>query len=144
MAAKRIFISYSRRDDQFAEKIENRLEVEGLEVVRDVHSLSAGRTQSQLEAEIAKADALLLIFSENSAGSDWVEWEVDLARQREKAEKIDLMCPISLDDAWRTATWSGPLMLQIRDYNILDFSNPRRFDEAFGKLVKGLRDWYGM
>lgn len=142
MAASKVFISYSRKDDKFAAKIEKRLEAEGLEVVRDVHSLNAGRTQKQLEAAIAKVDALLLIFSENSAGSDWVEWEVDLSRQREKAEKIDLMCPISLDDAWRDADWSGPLMLQIRDYNILDFSNPRKFNEAFDKLAKGLRDWY--
>ena len=125
MPARNIFISYSIKDAKFAKKLEGRLQASGFTVFRDVHDVVAGRLDKQLKENIDKTDALLLIFSKHSAGSDWVEWEVQTARDRERRERIDLLCPISLDDTWRTATWNGPLMLQIKDYAILDFSSPR-------------------
>ncbi len=143
MPAKNIFISYSTKDAKFAEKLESRLQATGFNVFRDVHEVVAGRLDKQLKESIDKTDALLLIFSKHSAGSDWVEWEVQTARDRERREGIDLLCPISLDDAWRTATWSGPLMLQIKDYAILDFSRRRQFDAIFDRLRRGLQTHYG-
>ncbi len=143
MTANNIFISYSTKDAKFAEKLEGQLQAAGFDVFRDVHDIVAGRLDRQLKESIDKTDALLLIFSKHSAGSDWVEWEVQTARDRERREGIDVLCPISLDDAWRTATWNGPLMLQIKDYAILDFSKPRKFDGMFSRLLTGLRTYYG-
>ena len=138
MPARYIFISYSSQDAKFAEKLENRLKVAGFEVYRDVPGIIAGPLEVQLRDKIDKADALLLIFSKNSAGSDWVEWEVQTARDREKKDGINLLCPISLDEDWTKATWRGPLMNQIKDYAILDFSKPRRFEAMFERLREGL------
>ena len=143
MPASNIFVSYSTRDAKFAEKLERRLQAASFKVFRDVHGVVAGRLDKQLKENIDRTDALLLIFSKHSAGSDWVEWEVQSARERERTEGIDLLCPISLDDAWRTATWNGPLMLQIKDYAILDFSKPRKFDSMLDRLIAGLINHYG-
>ena len=143
MPATKIFISYSTKDAEFAEKLERRLQASGLNVFRDVHDVVAGRLDKQLKESIDKTDALLLIFSKHSAGSDWVEWEVQTARDRERRDDIDLLCPISLDDAWRKASWSGPLMHQIKDYAILDFSKARHFDKMFERLFTGLTNYYG-
>ena len=143
MPAKNVFFSYSTQDARFAEKLERRLQAVGFNVFRDVHDVVAGRLDKQLKESIDKTDTLLLIFSEHSAGSDWVEWEVQIARDREKRDSIDLLCPISLDDAWRTATWNGPLMHQIKDYAILDFSKPSKFDAMFDRLQRGLQTYYG-
>ena len=146
MAASKVFISYSTKNKKFVEKLEQALRNEGFEVLRDVHSLGGGPIQQQIEALIEEADALLLVFSNQAIGSDWVEWEVQCARANEKKKDKHIICPIALDKAWTKAKWPGPLMQQVRDYLVLDFSVAKKsqpdFDKEFAKLVKGLRDWY--
>ncbi len=56
-----------------------------------------------------------------------------------------MLCPVSLDDAWKTASWSAVLMNQVKKYNILDFSaweNESTFEAQFDKLLRGLRIFY--
>ena len=53
----------------------------------------------------------------------------------------DVLCPVTLDDAWETCDWPAPLRNQITNYNILDFSgwaNEAALAEQFGKLYAGL------
>ena len=85
---------------------------------------------------------VLLVLSERSVESDWVEWEVSKARELEKAEKRDVLCPVALDESWKTCDWPGPLRRQVEDYNILDFSKGSKFDEQFEKLVRGIVEFY--
>ena len=42
---------------------------------------------------------LLLILSEHSVGSNWVEHEVETALAREQEQKRTMLFPIRLDDA---------------------------------------------
>ena len=60
----------------------------------------------------------------------------------EKETQRDVLCPIALNDSWKTCDWEGPLRKQIQKYNILDFSEWRseeRLKEQFGKLKDGLQ-----
>jgi hypothetical protein len=62
-----------------------------------------------------------------------VEHEARLARELEKELGRDVLCPVALDDAWKTCRWPERLREQIKEYNILDFSAWQ--DEAFFKLT---------
>ncbi len=137
-----VFISYSHADTRFVEKLDAGLDEKRIRYWRDVHDMKAGRIERQVEKAIRINPLVLLVLSENSVESDWVEWEVSKARELEKKEKRDVLCPIALDAAWKTCDWPGPLRRQVMGYNILDFSDPRAFDEQFEKLVGGIVENY--
>lgn len=143
MSARHVFISYAHQDKTFVERLEQRLKQEGIATWRDEKSSIAGRLERQIRDAIFEKDALLLVFSQHSCGSDWVEWEASRAREVEKQQGRDVLCPIALDDAWKTATWRRPLQFQIQDYNILNFSDSGRFDEMVNRLIAGLKSYYG-
>ncbi len=86
-----------------------------------------------------------LLLSEHSTKSDWVEHEVRVARKLEIETGRDVLCPVALDDAWKTCRWPARLREQIEEYLILDFStweDRATFDEQFDKLLRGLRIFY--
>lgn len=88
---------------------------------------------------------MLLILSEHSRSSDRVEHEVRTARQLEKDMERDVLCPIALDDSWKSNRWPKRIMEQITEYNILDFSeweNDVKFEGMFRKLIDGLELFY--
>ena len=141
----RVFISYARTDSAFVDALEPLLDRKRIRYWRDIHHLKAGRIETQIDLAIHRYPIVLLVLSEGSVESDWVEWEVSKARELEKQEKRDVLCPVALDDAWRTCTWPGPLRRQIEDYNILDFSewkNDAAMKRQFQKLIDGLGMFY--
>jgi hypothetical protein len=77
--------------------------------------------------------------------SDWVQHEVRKARELEKELGRDALCPIALDDSWKSSRWPQRVMEQVMEYNILDFSqweDEGTFNAKFGKLLSGLDLFY--
>lgn len=90
-------------------------------------------------------DVVLIVLSEHSTNSDWVEHEARKAREKEKKTGKDALCPIALDDSWKSCRWPERLREQIMEYNILDFSNwtdDAFLQKMFGKLLGGLNLFY--
>ena len=140
-----LFISYSHNDAPFVDKIENHLNKKGIRFWRDVHDATAGRLEKQIDRAMRLKPTVLLILSERSVISDWVEHEVRAARDLEKEMGRDILCPIALDDSWKKSPWPKRLMEQVMEYNILDFSaweDNRRFEAIFRKLIDGLQLFY--
>jgi hypothetical protein len=140
-----LFISYSRANGPFVERLEGTLNEKGVRFWRDVHDATAGRLEKQIDRAMRLNPTVLLVLSADSVQSDWVEHEARLARELEKELGRDVLCPVALDDAWKTCRWPERLREQIMEYNILDFSAWQ--DEAFfrrmsGKLVEGLDLFY--
>lgn len=141
----RLFMSYSHADTAFVEALEPQLDERGIRYWRDVHDMMAGRMETQIDRAIRLNPTVLLALSKNSVESDWVEWEVAKARKLEKELGRDVLCPVALDEAWRSCSWSGPLRQQIERYHILDFSGWRdvaTFERQFAKLLDGLKLFY--
>ncbi|MCH8046689.1 MAG: toll/interleukin-1 receptor domain-containing protein [Planctomycetes bacterium] len=136
-----VFISYSHDDSKFADKMYTRLEDDGANVWLDRHDALAGDLQKQIDRAMRLNDVVLLILSESSVESDWVEHELKQARQKEKQEGRDVLCPVALDDTWKEKTDSDVLWGQLTKKNILDFSKwkTKAFEQPFAKLVKGLK-----
>ncbi len=80
-----IFISYSRNDVVYVQKLVDALERQGFNPWIDVDELRAGtRWQERLHKQIESCDAYLLILSPNSRKSKWVEDELTLAKNLDK------------------------------------------------------------
>jgi uncharacterized protein YjbI with pentapeptide repeats len=140
-----LFISYSHTDGNFVDKIERHLNKKGVRFWRDVHDAPAGRLEKVIDRAIRQNPTVLLVLSEHSLSSDWVEHEVRTARGLEKEMGRDVLCPVALDDSWKSSRWPKRVMEQIMEYNILNFSewkDDSKFDGMFRKLIDGLELFY--
>jgi uncharacterized protein YjbI with pentapeptide repeats len=140
-----LFISYSSSDSAFVNKIEEKLRELGIRFWRDTHEMVAGRMETQIDQAIRHNPTLLLVLSEASVESDWVQHEARKARELEREIRRDVICPIALDGSWKTCNWPERLREQIREYHVLDFSSWRDeefFVRQFEKLFRGLRLFY--
>ena len=88
-------------------------------------------------------DIVLLVLSKSSVDSDWVEYELEKAQQKEKDEKRDVLCPVALDKSWE-AKLDDVLWRQVKKKNVLDFSKwkTKAFAPVFQKLLDGLKKYY--
>jgi hypothetical protein len=140
-----LFISYSRADATFVDRIETQLNKKGIRFWRDIHNMKSGRIEKQIDRAIRQNPTVLLVLSEHSLNSDWVEHEVRTARLLEKDMGRDVLCPVALDDSWKSSRWSKRIIEQIIEYNILDFSaweDDVQFEGMFRKLIDGLELFY--
>jgi uncharacterized protein YjbI with pentapeptide repeats len=140
-----LFISYSHGDSSFFDKLEKHLNRKGIRFWRDAHDLKSGRMEKQIDRAIRQNPTVLLILSEHSLKSDWVEHEVRTARELEKEMGRDVLCPVALDDSWKNSPWPKRVMEQVMEYNILDFStwqDDSKFGSTFNKLIDGLELFY--
>jgi hypothetical protein len=147
------FLSHSWKDSRFVDTLRDRLIAEGVNAWLDRHDMVAGTIQDQLWRAIQVHHVVILVLSADSVKSDWVENELDMARQKERDEGRAVLCPIALDDAWKAKvdakgspgnSFRG-LWRTLTGKLIVDFSGweTRAFDGAFQKLVRGLKTNYG-
>lgn len=82
----RIFISYSRRDDETMRKIAFRLRDQGFKVWVDNEKLVPGTSawEEGIENAIKNALAMIVILSPDSKSSEWVRREITYADQFQK------------------------------------------------------------
>jgi uncharacterized protein YjbI with pentapeptide repeats len=140
-----LFISYSHVDSRFVGKLGNYFTAKGIRYWQDIHEMKAGRIEKQIDRAIRQNPTVLLVLSEHSLRSDWVEHEVRTARELGRGMGRDMLCPVALDDSWKNSPWPKRIMEQIMEYNILDFSeweDDRKFDDMFRKLIDGLELFY--
>ena len=144
------FISYSTKDQQFAERLHADLQAKAVRYWFAPHDIKGGRKiHEQLDEAIRLHDKLLLILSEHSMSSNWVKTEIANAREREKREGKQLLFPITLVPFEAIKKWKLfdadigiDSAREIREYFIPDFSNWKEHDSyqtAFQRLVKDLK-----
>jgi hypothetical protein len=93
----RIFVSYSRRDLEIVDSIVEKIENAGMSVWIDRDDIKAGKTwRVQIVEAIATCDAFVLMLSPNSAASDNVRKEIDLAQDSGRAVFIMKLDPVKL------------------------------------------------
>jgi hypothetical protein len=140
-----LFISYTRADSTFVDALEGKLNERGIRFWRDVRDATAGPLDNIVDRAMRQNPTVLLVLSENSVKSDWVEDEANRARNLEKELNRPVLCPVTLDDAWKSCAWSGKLRTQIQKYNILPFNewkDPAALDGMFRRLLDGLSLFY--
>jgi formylglycine-generating enzyme required for sulfatase activity len=84
--ATRVFISYAREDSVIAGAFRDRLSQSGIEVLIDVDTPPGARWKQEIRAQLALADILLVILTENSIGSGYVRYELSTFHERTISE----------------------------------------------------------
>jgi hypothetical protein len=143
------FLSYSHKDEAFAVRLVARLRGEGVRVWFAAEDLSPGqKIHEEVEKAIDNFDRLLVVLSDHSMRSPWVQSEVRKARRRELRDGCRVVFPISLVPFDTLKQWelfdadSGQdLAVEIREYLIPDFSawqDTAVFEKQTKALLAGL------
>lgn len=122
---RRLLISSSQQDDAFVAALRGLLSERGVSSWVAAHELKGTLRERQSKLAIQHDVSLILVLSQHSVLSDWAEHEVRLARKLEKDLGEPVLCPISLDDAWKTPMWQGRILEQIPTEKVLSFEDWR-------------------
>jgi hypothetical protein len=97
------FISYSSTDQEFAERLHVGLRHKRVRCWFAPEDLKIGdKIRPRIDETIRSHDKLLLILSENSVESQWVEQEVETSLDQERQQGRTVLFPIRLDDTVRS------------------------------------------
>ena len=135
------FISYSSKDQEFAERLHADLQNKGVRCWFAPEDLRIGaRTRPAIDEAIRIRDKLLLILSKRSIESNWVEKEVETAFEEESRRKETVLFPIRLDNTVMETdeAWAA----DIRTRNIGDFRHWKDHDayqKVFERLIRDLK-----
>ena len=136
------FISYSNNDQTFAERLYVDLQNRGVRCWFAPEDLRWGeKLRTGIDESIRKQDKLLLILSQGSISSTWVEQEVETALAKEHDEAHTIVLPIRLDDSILQNNTGWPAFIK-NTRNIGDFRNwkdPESYQRALDRLVGELK-----
>jgi hypothetical protein len=136
------FISYSSKDQEFADRLHADLQNKGVRCWFAPEDLKIGdRFRDRIDESIRLHDKLLLILSENSVSSQWVGDEVEAAFERERRECRTVLFPLRIDDAAMDSdkAWAATIR---RTRHVGDFTGWKEHDSyrrAFDRLLRDLR-----
>jgi hypothetical protein len=144
------FISYSTKDQDFADRLYADLQNKGVRCWFAPHDVQGGRKlHEQIDEAIRLHDKLLLILSPHSMESEWVKTEIAKARKREVRDQRRVLFPIRLAPFETLRDWEcfdadtgKDSAREIREYFIPDFSNWKNhesYQEAFQRLISDLK-----
>ena len=143
------FVSHSSADADFVAELVKRLRDAGVRTWYAPEDLVPGRKiHEEVAAAIATFDRLIVVLSESSIASRWVQTELRWARRREREEGARVLFPVSLVPFQALTSFelfdadSGQdLAAEIREYFVPDFSRWHErtaFDRSMKTLLKGL------
>jgi hypothetical protein len=136
------FISYASRDQIFAERLHADLRKKDVPCWYAPEDMKIGEEfRSRVDTAIHDIDCLLLILSEHSIKSRWVQKEVETAFEKEAKENRPVLMPLRLDDAVMDMTigWAADIR---RQRHIGDFTQWKTHDvyqKAFDRLLRDLK-----
>jgi uncharacterized protein YjbI with pentapeptide repeats len=136
------FISYSSKDEDFAQRLHADLQNKGVRCWFAPHHMPIGaKIWDAIDEAIRLRDKVLLILSKRSIASGWVEDEVTKAFAEERRRGQLVLFPVRLDNAVLTTaeSWAA----RLRDSrNIGDFRRWKEHDaytKALDRLLRDLR-----
>jgi hypothetical protein len=136
------FISHSSKDQEFAERLRADLISKGVRCWFAPEDLKIGdRLRPAFDEAIRVHNKLMVLLSENSVKSPWVEKEVETAFEKEHQQNRTVLFPIRLDEAVMKTdeAWAADIR---RTRHIGDFRNWKDHDsykKAFDRLLRDLK-----
>lgn len=136
------FISYSNKDEIFADKLFSTLQDNGVRCWYAPEKMKIGdKIRDRIDEAIHLNDKLLLVLSADSLESNWVENEVETAMEKEQSTGKNILFPITLDNSISDVStgWAATIR---RSRHIGDFrkwQEPANFDKAFQRVLRDLR-----
>src|ERR1700729_2717732 len=126
----RVFISYSRKDMAFADRLDAALKARGYEPLIDRTEIYAFEDWwKRIQALIGKADAVVFVLSPDAAASEVALKEITHAASLNK-RFAPIVCR-RVDD--------GAVPDAVRRLNFIFFDEPDRFEASADRLAEALR-----
>jgi hypothetical protein len=136
------FISYSSRDQNCAERLYSDLQSKSVRCWYAPEDLKIGdRFRDRIDESIRLRDKLLLILSEHSIASKWVENEVESALEEERQRGSTILFPVRIDDTVMESSKAWAALIR-RTRHIGDFTRWKDHDsyqKAFDRLLRDLK-----
>ncbi len=142
------FISYSSKDQDFVDRLYADLQHHDVLCWYAPEDLKIGEHfPERIEEAICRYDKLIVILSEHSIGSSWVEDEVRAAQDKEERFKREqqltktVLFPIKIDTAIDQATvqWAARLRRSRHIGNFIDWKQHDSYQKAFQRLLRDLQ-----
>jgi uncharacterized protein YjbI with pentapeptide repeats len=136
------FISYSSKDQGFAERLHADLQAKGVRCWFAPEDLKIGdKIRDRIDQAIRVHDKLLLVLSEHSVASNWVETEVERVFTEERKRKTTVLFPIRLDSAvmQTTEAWASQIYDTRHIGNFSQWKNHDAYQQAFDRLLRDLK-----
>jgi hypothetical protein len=135
------FISYATRDQAFAQRLYDDLQNHGVKCWFAPHHLKAGDVfREKIDEAIYSYDRLLLILSEDSIKSAWVQDEVEACLERERHDQSRVLFPIRLDGSVFKAeeAWVASIRRRRHIGDFHQWRNLQAYEKAFDRLLNDL------
>jgi len=136
------FISYSSKDQAFADRLHADLRNSGVRCWFAPEDMKIGdKIRPRIDESIRFYDKLLLVLSEHSVASQWVEQEVETALEKERNEHRAMLFPIRLDNVVIEIETGWPALIRSTRH-IGDFTKWKSHDDyqqAFERLLRDLK-----
>ncbi|MGE0827168.1 MAG: toll/interleukin-1 receptor domain-containing protein [Candidatus Binatia bacterium] len=136
------FISYSSKDEEFAQRLYADLQNKG---VRGWFAPEDMKIEDEFRSRIDQAihvhDRLLLILSEHSVNSRWVQKEVETAFEKEEREKRLVLFSVRVDEAVMDSTvgWAADIRRQRHVGDFRQWKDHDPYQRAFSRLLRDLK-----
>jgi formylglycine-generating enzyme required for sulfatase activity len=131
----KVFISYSRKDEDFAQELLAGLQLAGFEPYLDKHDIAAGEDwEARLDRLIEAADTVVFVLSPDAVASDRCAWEVERTLDLKKR-----LLPI----VWRRVD-EAQVPVRLKQLNYIFFDQPLTFATSLTALATALKtdfDW---
>jgi hypothetical protein len=135
------FMSYASKDHAFAERLYADLQNKGVRCWYAPEDMKIGdEFRSRIDASIHVHDRLLLILSEHSIKSRWVQKEVETAFEKEEKENRLVLFPIRLDEAVMQIDvgWAADVRRQRHIGDFTQWKEHDAYQKAFTRLLRDL------
>lgn len=135
------FISYSAKDRAFVDRLHEELQAANIRCWRDSEDLKIGDDiLDSITQAIRSAERVVIVLSNNSVASRWVNDEVNAALERERRGGRTVLFPVTLDDAVMESQrgWAGIL----RTRHIADFrgwDTPSAYQRSLDRVIRDLK-----
>jgi len=138
------FLSYSSKDQDFAERLHTNLQNQGIRCWYAPHELKPGDYyRHKIDESIRVYDKLILILSSHSVESEWVEKEVDIALKKEESMDMTrhVLFPIRLDNAALQSrrAWVRSLRFHRHIGDFMGWKDHDTYQAAFERLLSDLK-----
>jgi hypothetical protein len=136
------FISYSNKDQDFAERLYADLQARGVRCWFAPHDMHIGdKLRPRIDESILLYDKVLLVLTEHSVASQWVEHEVETALGKELGGKLNVLFPIRLDETVLQSKtgWASHVRLTRHIGDFTQWKSHDDYQKAFERLLRDLK-----
>lgn len=125
-----IFLSYSSADKEFANRLAEDLRAVGIRVWTADEQIKVGDSlKSKISEAISKSQWVIIILSDNSLKSGWVNKELSLALEAEKSRGRTLLLPVIYQ--------GNSVPQEIKEKVFADFRS--NYEVGFNNLLSSIR-----